>query len=63
MLKCVRLFSEEDINKKNSNVEQPNCSSWQSDAEELVSDEDDIGTVSRISSLHTSTAQAGNTRC
>ena len=48
---------------------QPRCSSWQSDAEELSSDEDDSGTVNcinvevfhgNLSSLHTSTAQAGN---
>ena len=69
MLKCVRLFSEEDATKRTANVEQPRCSSRQSDVEKLVSDEDHSGTVSRInievffgdlSSLHTSTAQAGN---
>ena len=69
MLKCVRLFSEVDVTEKTANVEHPSCSSWQSDAEELVSDKDDSGTVNRInvevflgdlSSSHTSTAQAGN---
>ena len=68
MLKCVRLFSEEDVTGKTANVEQPSCSSWQSDAA-LVSDEGNSGTVNRInvevflsnlSSSHTSTAQAGS---
>ena len=69
MSKCVRLFAEEDVTERTANVEQPSCSSWQSDAEELVSNEDDSGIVSRInvevffgdlSSSHTSTAEAGN---
>ena len=69
MLKCVRLFSKEDITERTGNAEQPSCSSWQSDAEELSSDEDDSGTVNcinvevllgNLSSSHTSTAQAGN---
>ena len=68
MLKCVLLFSEKNVTERTANVEQPSCSSWQSDAE-LVSDEDDSGAVNRInievflgnlSSSHTSTAQAGN---
>ena len=71
ILKCVRLFSEEDITERTGNAEQPSCSSWQSDAEELSSDEDDSGTVNcinvevllgNLSSSHTSTAQAGNMR-
>ena len=69
MLKCVHLFSEGDVTERIANVEQPSCSSWQSDAEELASDKDDSGTVNRInvevflgnlSFLHTSTAQAEN---
>ena len=71
ILKRVRLFFEEDVTKRTVNVvEQPSCSSWESDAEELVSDEDNSGTINRInvevflggdlSSSHTSTAQAGN---
>ena len=69
MLKCVRLFSEGDVTERTANVEQPSCSNWQSDAEELVCDEDDSGTVHRInvevflgdlSFSHTSTVQAGN---
>ena len=69
MLKCVRLFSEEDVTERTGNAEQPSCSSWQSDAEELSSDEDDSGTVNcinievflrNLSSLHTTTTQAGN---
>ena len=69
MLKCVRLFSEEDVTEKTGNAEQPSCSSWQSDAEELSSDEDDSSTINcinvevflgNLSSSHTSTAQAGN---
>ena len=69
MLKYVRLFSEEDVTERTGNAEQPSCSSWQSDAEKLSSDENNSGTVNRInvevflgnlSSSHTSTAQAGN---
>ena len=69
MLKCVRLFSEEDVTERTVNTEQPSCSSWQSDPEELSSDEDDSVTVNcikakvflgNLSSSHTSTAQAGN---
>ena len=69
MLKCVRLFSEEDVTERIGSAEQPSCSSWQSDAEELSSDEDDSGTVNcinvevflgNLSSSHASTAQAGN---
>ena len=48
MLKCVRLFSEVEVTEKTANVEQPSCSSWQSEAKELVSDKDDSGTVNRI---------------
>ena len=48
MLKNVRLFSEGNVTERAANVEQPSCSSWQSDAEELVSDKDDSGTVNRI---------------
>ena len=29
MLKCVLLFSEEDVTQKTANVEQPSYSSWQ----------------------------------
>ena len=36
MLKCVCLFSEEDVTKRTGNAEQPSCSSWQSDAKELI---------------------------
>ena len=66
--KCVRLFSKEDITERTGNAQQPSCSSWQSDAEELSSDEDDSGIVNcinvenlfgNLSSSHTSTAQAG----
>ena len=69
MLKCLLLFSKEDVTKRTDNVEQPSCGSWQSDAEELVSDEHDSGSVDRInfevflgdlSSSHTSTVQQGN---
>ena len=70
MLKCVcRLFSEEDVTERTGNAEQPSCNSWQSDAEELSSDEDDSDTVNcinvkvflgNLSSSHTSTAQAEN---
>ena len=69
IIKCVCLFSEEDVTERTGNAEQPSCSSWQSDAEELSSDEDDSGTVNcinvevfpgNLSSLDTSTAQAGN---
>ena len=69
MLKCVRLFSEEDVIERTHNVEQPSCSSWQSDAEEPSCDEDDSATVNHLNvkvflsdftSSHTSTAQAGN---
>ena len=66
MLKCVRrLFFEEDVTERISNAEQPNYSSWQSDAEELSSDKDDSDTVNcinvkvflgNLSSSHTSTA-------
>ena len=45
MLKCVRLFSEEGVTEKTGNAEQPSCSSWQSDAKELSSDEYDWGIV------------------
>ena len=48
MLKCVCLFSEEVVIEKTSNAEQPSCSSWQSNAEELSSDEDNSGTVNCI---------------
>ena len=67
MLKCVRPFFEEDIAERAANVEQPSCSSWLRDAEELFSDENDRGTINGInvevflghlSSSHTSTAQA-----
>ena len=47
LLKCVLLFSEKNVTERTANVEHPSCSSWQSDAE-LVSDEDDSGTVNRI---------------
>ena len=69
MLKCVRLFSEEDVTERTGNVEQLSCSSLQSNAEELSCDEDNSGTanwinvevfLSNLSSLHTTTAQAGN---
>ena len=69
MLKCLRLFSEVDVTERTANVEQPSCSSWHSDAEKLVSDEDVSDNVNHInvevflgdlSSSHTSTAQAGN---
>ena len=69
MLKYVCLFSEEDVTKRTGNAEQPSCSSWQSDAEELSSDKDNTDTVDcinvevflgNLSSSHTSTAQAGN---
>ena len=68
MLKCVRLFSEDDVAERTANVEQPSCSSWQRDAK-LVNDKDDSGTVNHInvevflgnfSSSHIRTAQAGN---
>ena len=68
MLKCVgRLFSEEDLTERTGNAEQPSCSSWQSDAEELSSDENNGDTINcinvkvflgNLSSSHTSTAQA-----
>ena len=70
MLKCVRLFSEEDITKRTVNVEQSSCSSWQNDAQ-LVNDKDDSETVNRInvevflgnlSFWLTITAQAENIR-
>ena len=48
MLKCVRLFTEEDVTERTGNAEQPRCSCWQSEAEELSSDEDDSGTVNCI---------------
>ena len=69
MLKYFRLFSEEDVTERTNNAELPSCSSWQSDAEELSSDEDDSGTLNcinvdvflgNLSSSHTSTAQAGD---
>ena len=69
MLKYVCLFSEEDITERTGNAELPSCSSWQSDAEELSSDEDNSGTVNcinvevllgNLSSSHISTAQAEN---
>ena len=69
MLKCVRLFSEEDVTERTGNAEQPSCSSWQSVAKEFSSDEDDSGNVDcinvkvflgNLSSSHTSTPQAGN---
>ena len=65
----MRFFFKKDVTERTANVEQPSCSSWQCDAEELVSDEDDSGAANRInvevflgdlSSSHTSTAQAGN---
>ena len=68
MLKC--LFSEEDETERTGNAELPSCSSWQSDAEELSSDEDDSGILNcinlevflgNLSSSHTNTVQAGNT--
>ena len=68
-LKCVCLFSEEDVTERTGNAEQPSCSSWQSAAEELSSDEDNSGTVNcinvevflgNLSSSHTSTPQAEN---
>ena len=48
MLKCVCLFSEEDVTERTDNAEQPSGSSWQSEAEELSSDEDDSCTVNCI---------------
>ena len=69
MLKGVPLFSEEDVTERIGNVEQPSCSSWQSNTKELSSDKSDSDTVNCINikvfldnlcSLHTSTAQAGN---
>ena len=69
MLKWVRLFSEGNVTERTANVEQHSCSSWQSNAEELVGDEDDSSTVNRInvedffdnlSFSHTSTAEPGN---
>ena len=69
ILKCVRLFSEEDVTERTDNAEQPSRSCWRSDAEELSSDEDDSATVNcinvevflgNLSSSHTSTSQAGN---
>ena len=69
MLKCVRLFSKEGVTEKTGNAEQPSCSSWQSDAKELSSDEYDWGIVNcknvevflgNLSSSHTNTIQAGN---
>ena len=67
MLNCVRLFSEKDVTERTANVGQPSCSSWQSDAEELISDKDDVNRINvevffgDLSSLDISTAQAGNT--
>ena len=69
MLKCVRLFCKKDVTKRTDNAEQPSCCSWQSDAKELSSDEDDRGIVNcinvkvflgNLSSSHTSTTQAEN---
>ena len=69
MLKCVGLFSEEDVTERTGNAEKPSSSSWHSDAEELSSDEDDSGILNcinvevflgNLSSSHTSTPQAGN---
>ena len=69
ILKCVCRFSEEDVIERTGNAEQPSCSSWQSNAEELSSDEDDSSTVNcinvevflgNLSFSHTSTVQAGN---
>ena len=48
ILKCVRLFTEEDITERTGNPEQTSYSSWQSKAEELSSDEDESGTVNCI---------------
>ena len=68
MSKCIRLFSEKDVTERAANIKHPSCCSWRSDAEELVSDEDDSGIVNRINaevflgdlrSSHTRTAQAG----
>ena len=69
MINCVRLFSEEEVTERIGNADHPSYSSWQSDAEELNSDEDNSGTLNcinvkvflgNLSSSHTSTAQAGN---
>ena len=68
MLKCVRLFSEGDVTERTANVEQPSCSSWQSDTE-LVNDKDHSGTVNHnkvevflgnLGSSHIRTAQRRN---